>query len=189
MSPALNESSTIQRLKHSNAIEIRDRITFDFDTGLPHIRTLLISFSAVLHKRESGVVSAFFLLAWVGVALVGYESSIRLHTEFDYYYICIWCKTIFWTKSEVKKQTKKNNFFHGLFSAIPGDNVCHSQAFINHIMHAAGWAARNSNFQTQLIRSRPCPMSQEMSCAQTPPLTRRKGVWLQYDIPLDSWGA
>ena len=36
MSPALNESSAIQHFKHSNAIEIRDGITFDFNTGPPH---------------------------------------------------------------------------------------------------------------------------------------------------------
>ena len=37
MSPALNGSSVIWRFEGSNAIEIRDGITFDFYTGLPHI--------------------------------------------------------------------------------------------------------------------------------------------------------
>ena len=37
MSPALNGNSAIWRFKHSNAIKIRDGITFDFYTGLPHI--------------------------------------------------------------------------------------------------------------------------------------------------------
>ena len=37
MSPALNGSSAIWRFKHSNAIEIHDRITFDFYMGLPHM--------------------------------------------------------------------------------------------------------------------------------------------------------
>ena len=37
MSPALNGSSAIQRFKHSNVLEIREGITFDFYTGLPHI--------------------------------------------------------------------------------------------------------------------------------------------------------
>ena len=37
MSPALKGSSAIWHFKHSNVIEIRDRITFDFYTGLPHI--------------------------------------------------------------------------------------------------------------------------------------------------------
>ena len=37
MSPALNGSSAIRRFKRSNAIEIRDVITFDFYTGLPHM--------------------------------------------------------------------------------------------------------------------------------------------------------
>ena len=34
MSPALNGSSAIQRFKHSDAIKIRDGITFDFYTEL-----------------------------------------------------------------------------------------------------------------------------------------------------------
>ena len=37
MSPALNGSSAIRRFERSVAIEIRDGITFDFYTGLPHI--------------------------------------------------------------------------------------------------------------------------------------------------------
>ena len=37
MSPALNGSSAIRRFEGSDAIEIRDGITFDFYTGLPHI--------------------------------------------------------------------------------------------------------------------------------------------------------
>ena len=38
MSPALNGSSAIRRFERSDAIEIRNRITFDFYTGLPHMR-------------------------------------------------------------------------------------------------------------------------------------------------------
>ena len=37
MSPALNGSSAIWHFEGSDAIEIRDRITFDFYTGLPQI--------------------------------------------------------------------------------------------------------------------------------------------------------
>ena len=40
MSPTLNESSAIQRFKHSNVIEICDGITFDFYTVLPHVYIL-----------------------------------------------------------------------------------------------------------------------------------------------------
>ena len=39
-SPTLNRSSAIRHFKCSNAIEIRNRITFDFYTGLPHIHSL-----------------------------------------------------------------------------------------------------------------------------------------------------
>ena len=35
MSPALNGSSAIRPFKHSNAIEFRDGITFNFYTGTP----------------------------------------------------------------------------------------------------------------------------------------------------------
>ena len=41
MNHALNGSSAIRRLKHSKAIEIRDRITFDYYTGLPHMCSVL----------------------------------------------------------------------------------------------------------------------------------------------------
>ena len=37
MSPTLNGSSVIQHFECSNVIEIRDGITFDFHTGLPHM--------------------------------------------------------------------------------------------------------------------------------------------------------
>ena len=37
MSSALNRSSAIRRFEGSDAIEIRDGITFDFYTGLPHM--------------------------------------------------------------------------------------------------------------------------------------------------------
>ena len=37
MSPALNRSSAIRRFERSDAIEIRDGITFDFYTGLPQM--------------------------------------------------------------------------------------------------------------------------------------------------------
>ena len=41
MSPALNRSSAIRRFEGSNAIEIRDGITFDFYMGLPHMHPAL----------------------------------------------------------------------------------------------------------------------------------------------------
>ena len=41
MSPALNGSSAIRRFEGSDAIEIRDGITFDFYTGLPHVQQVL----------------------------------------------------------------------------------------------------------------------------------------------------
>ena len=39
MNPALNGSSAIRHFEHSNAIEMRDRIIFDFYTGLSHMYT------------------------------------------------------------------------------------------------------------------------------------------------------
>ena len=42
MSPALNGSSAIRRFERSDAIEIRNGITFDFYTGLSHIYTLTL---------------------------------------------------------------------------------------------------------------------------------------------------
>ena len=37
MNPALNRSSAIRHFKHSDVIEIRDGIIFDFYMGLPHL--------------------------------------------------------------------------------------------------------------------------------------------------------
>ena len=37
MSPTLNRSSAIQRFEGNDVIEICDRLTFDFYTGLPHV--------------------------------------------------------------------------------------------------------------------------------------------------------
>ena len=50
MSPPLTEvqrygASVIRCSKHSNAIEIRDRTTFDFYTGLPHMVLIQTSLS------------------------------------------------------------------------------------------------------------------------------------------------
>ena len=43
MSPALNGSSAILRFKRSNAIEIRDGVSFDFYLRLPHMHIGLIN--------------------------------------------------------------------------------------------------------------------------------------------------
>ena len=42
MSPALDESSAIWCFEGSEAIEIRNGITFDFYTGLPHISVTIL---------------------------------------------------------------------------------------------------------------------------------------------------
>ena len=42
MSPALNGSSAIRRFEGSDVIEIRDGITFDFYTGLPHVYVVVL---------------------------------------------------------------------------------------------------------------------------------------------------
>ena len=52
MSPALNGSSAIRRFERSDAIDIRDGITFDFYTGLPHIQTLLSCRVTVCYNIE-----------------------------------------------------------------------------------------------------------------------------------------
>ena len=57
MSPALNESSTLECFERSNASEIRNGIMFDFYPGLPHIYTLYMylcqfSFFFSLYRRD-----------------------------------------------------------------------------------------------------------------------------------------
>ena len=50
MSPALNGSSAIRRFEGSDVIEVRDRITFDFYTGLPHVRLKMKCNSTQIQK-------------------------------------------------------------------------------------------------------------------------------------------
>ena len=45
MSSTLNGSSAIRRFESSDAIEIRDGITFHFYTGLPHMFSCRVCFS------------------------------------------------------------------------------------------------------------------------------------------------
>ena len=63
MSPALNGSSAIQRFERSNAIEIRDGITFDFYTGLPHIyvEENLGTKSSTFNKINQAFISRTYL--------------------------------------------------------------------------------------------------------------------------------
>ena len=49
MSPALDGNSVIRHFKRSDVVEIRDGITFDFYTGLPHMYIPL-----VVSKRKGG---------------------------------------------------------------------------------------------------------------------------------------
>ena len=57
MSPALNGSSAIRCFEGSDAIEMRDGITFDFYTGLPHI----LWYSNLLHgSGQEHMYSLFF---------------------------------------------------------------------------------------------------------------------------------
>ena len=54
MSPALNGSLAVQHFKRSNAIKIRDRIIFDFHTGLSHMwqsRVEIEDYSVVYFNR------------------------------------------------------------------------------------------------------------------------------------------
>ena len=53
MSPALNGSSAIRRFERGDAIEIRDGITFDFYTGLPHVLWVSIVLPQFQHATES----------------------------------------------------------------------------------------------------------------------------------------
>ena len=54
MSPAFNGSSALERFKRSNAIEIRNGITFDFYLRLPHVSSMCepqaLRTSALLHE-------------------------------------------------------------------------------------------------------------------------------------------
>ena len=43
MNPALNGSSAIRRFEGNDVIKLRDGITFDFYTGLPHIPSAFVN--------------------------------------------------------------------------------------------------------------------------------------------------
>ena len=59
MGPALNGSSAIRRFERSDAIEIRDGITFNFYTGLPHVYVnYLLSHSIFTAFTNSEVLSS-----------------------------------------------------------------------------------------------------------------------------------
>jgi len=64
MSPALKGSSALQRFERSNAIEIRNRIMFDFYPGLPHVLFLcamkLGMCTVVIVDVDNGYGSFFF---------------------------------------------------------------------------------------------------------------------------------
>ena len=45
MGPTLSRSTALQHFERSNAVEIRNRIMFDFYPGLPHICAIFLSFS------------------------------------------------------------------------------------------------------------------------------------------------
>ena len=68
MSPALNGSSVIQHFEGSDAIEIRNGITFDFYTGLPHIipqvlQCTVCSTNVMKSKKVNTIFLTFDLLS------------------------------------------------------------------------------------------------------------------------------
>ena len=59
MSPTLNGSSAIRHFERGDVIEIRDRITFDFYTGLPHIQTRKVVTTLYIQTRK--VVTTLYI--------------------------------------------------------------------------------------------------------------------------------
>ena len=56
MSPALNESTALQRFKHGNAVKIRNGIMFNFYPGLTHNYICTV----VSRKRAHGRYTLYF---------------------------------------------------------------------------------------------------------------------------------
>ena len=65
MSPALNGSSAIRQFEGSNAVQIRDGITFNFYTGLPHMYLFVVlsnvSFNQCNSMHASHKISLYIL--------------------------------------------------------------------------------------------------------------------------------
>ena len=81
MSSALNGSSAIWRFEGSDAIEIRDGITFDFYTGLPHVNLYCMYICCVSYflKRKP-----CYSLASLGHQGGGVSALIGLITSADF---------------------------------------------------------------------------------------------------------
>ena len=78
LSPALNGSSEIQRFERSDAIEIRDRIIFDFYTGLPHMCKCANSFRKSAYMYRCMVTHLTFR-KW---HITQFPDQIIIHTRF-----------------------------------------------------------------------------------------------------------
>ena len=72
MSPALNESSAMRCFECSDAIEIRDGITFDFCTGLPHVLTIRF------HNTKTMCHCMGHIIVWVWQVLTRSQSEVVL---------------------------------------------------------------------------------------------------------------
>ena len=60
MSPGLNGSIALQRFERGNAVEIRNRIMFDFYPGLPHMYVTTLS-SQTQGERGSGLIEWYVM--------------------------------------------------------------------------------------------------------------------------------
>ena len=80
MSHALNGSSVIRHFEGSNAIEIRDGITFDFNTGLPHmlVHDLVFSLTLLTSSVDKGLTLLYSKLIGIPVQPLNNSENMQL---------------------------------------------------------------------------------------------------------------
>ena len=81
MNPTLSGSTALQRVKLGNALEIRNRIIFDFYSGLPHIQIVQGKCFDIMRKAWAistiGMVwrSCWTTVNWTGVLLYEFKAE------------------------------------------------------------------------------------------------------------------
>ena len=78
MSPTLNRFLAIQCFKHSNAIEIRDQITFNFCMRLPHV---------FYYFRESKLGPATTITQYLHMCVICFRSY--MYIELELHHTCL----------------------------------------------------------------------------------------------------
>ena len=129
MNLALHASSALERFEHSNAIEIHNRIMFDFYPGLPHVCIQMWAWSTSrrsIVSWMSGMPKHDLLVCTQEFALCGYTIMIKLtvlvhtyvYTYSTWLALSVGCVLSLECESSGNTLVKPNNML--LCTALPG---------------------------------------------------------------------